>query len=87
MDEYKLKRQLKKLGNKQFAEDIKVYIKSPYEFYGVRVPELRTLARDYTKNILYKIFISCLINFGNLDIMKKCLWQFMLCNFMSGNLI
>jgi len=43
--DYTLKRQLKKLSNKQFAEDIKRYIKSPYEFYGVRVPELRTMAK------------------------------------------
>ena len=42
---YTLKRQLRKLSNKQFAEDIKRYIKSPYEFYGVRVPEIRTLAK------------------------------------------
>jgi len=60
MDDYKLKRQLKKLGNKQFAEDIKNYIKSPYDFYGIRVPELRTLAKrlheEYSLKEFYKIF-------------------------------
>jgi 3-methyladenine DNA glycosylase AlkD len=40
-----IRKQLKKLSDKQFASDIKRYIKSPYEFYGVRVPEIRTLAK------------------------------------------
>ena len=57
---YTLKRQLKKLSNKQFAEDIKRYIKSPYEFYGVRVPEIRTLAKrlhqEHSLKEFYKIF-------------------------------
>jgi len=57
---YKLKRQLKKLSNKQFAEDIKKYIKSPYEFYGIRVPEIRTLAKrlheEHSLKEFYKIF-------------------------------
>tara|TARA_Y100000310_G_C20585644_1_gene765272 strand:+ start:613 stop:1341 length:729 start_codon:yes stop_codon:yes gene_type:complete len=42
---YKLKRQLKKLSSKQFAEDIKKYISSPHKFYDIRVPELKTLAK------------------------------------------
>lgn len=57
---HKLKRELKRLGNKQFAEDIKKYIKSPYEFYGVRVPELRTLAKrlhdEHSLKEFYKVF-------------------------------
>jgi 3-methyladenine DNA glycosylase AlkD len=60
MDEYKLKRQLRRLGNKQVAEDIKTYIKSPYEFYGVHVPEVRTLAKrlreEHSLNEFYKVF-------------------------------
>ena len=57
---YIIKRQLKKLSNKQFAEDIKKYIKSPYEFYGIRVPELRTLAKrlheEHEIKDFYKVF-------------------------------
>lgn len=60
MKDYKLKRQLKQLSNKQFAEDIKRYIKSPYEFYGIRVPELRILAKklheEHSLTDFYKIF-------------------------------
>ena len=60
MTGHKLKRQLKKLSNKQFAEDIKKYIKSPYEFYGIRVPELRTLAKrlheEHEIKDFYKVF-------------------------------
>jgi 3-methyladenine DNA glycosylase AlkD len=55
-----IRRQLKKLSNKQFAEDIKKYIKSPYEFYGIRVPELRTLAKrlheEHEIKDFYKVF-------------------------------
>ena len=57
---YKLKRQLKKLSNKQFAEDIKRYIKSPYQFYGIRVPEIRILAKrlhdEHSLKDFYPIF-------------------------------
>jgi len=57
---YTLKRQLKKLSNKQFAEDIKRYIKSPYEFYGIRVPEIRILAKrlneEHSLKEFYKTF-------------------------------
>ncbi len=60
MTGHKLKRQLKKLSNKQFSEDIKKYIKSPYEFYGVKVPELRTLARrlheEHELKEFYRVF-------------------------------
>ena len=60
MTGYKLKRQLKKLSNKQFSEDIKKYIKSPYEFYGLRVPELKTLAKrlheEHNIRDFYKVF-------------------------------
>ena len=44
---FEVKRQLKKLSDKHFAEDIKRYIKSPYEFYGIRVPEIRILAKRF----------------------------------------
>jgi len=55
---YILKRQLKKLSNKQFAEDIKRYIKSPYEFYGIRVPEIRILAKRLYEEHSLKEFYS-----------------------------
>ncbi|MBR9705403.1 DNA alkylation repair protein [Candidatus Pacearchaeota archaeon] len=55
-----MKRQLKKLGNKQFAEDIKNFIKAPHEFYGKRVPEMKTLAKrlheEYPLKDFYKVF-------------------------------
>jgi len=55
-----IKKQLKKLSDKQFASDIKRYIKSPYEFYGVRVPEIRTMAKrlheEHNLKEFYDIF-------------------------------
>ena len=57
---YEIRKQLKKLSDKEFAEDIKRYIKSPYEFYGVRVPEIRTMAKrlhdEHSLRQFYKIF-------------------------------
>ena len=53
--EYKIKRELKRLGDKQFAEDIKRYLKSPYEFYGVRVPELRTMAKHLHEDNSFRL--------------------------------
>ena len=59
---YKLKRQLKKLGNKQFTEDIKKYIKSSHEFYEKRVPEMKVLAKrlhdEHSLKQFYKITMS-----------------------------
>jgi 3-methyladenine DNA glycosylase AlkD len=58
--EFEIKRQLKKLSDKHFAENIKRYIKSPYEFYGIHVPEIRTLARhlydEHELKDFYRVF-------------------------------
>jgi len=57
---FEVKRQLKKLGDKNFAENVKRYLKSPYEFYGIHVPEIRVLAKHlYEEHELkgfYKVF-------------------------------
>ena len=55
-----VKKQLKKLSNKHFAENIKRYLKSPYEFYGIHVPEIRTLAKhlyeEHELKDFYRVF-------------------------------
>lgn len=57
---YKLKKQLKTLKNKELMEDIEKYLKSPHEFYGTKVPELKTMAKhlheDNSLDEFYKIF-------------------------------
>lgn len=57
---YKLKRKLKKLGNKQFTQDIKSFIRTSHDFYSERVPELRTLAKrlheEHSLKSFYPIF-------------------------------
>jgi len=54
------RKQLKKLSNKQFAEDIKKFIKSSHEFYHTNVPEIRTLGKrlheEYNLKGFYKVF-------------------------------
>jgi 3-methyladenine DNA glycosylase AlkD len=60
MEDYKLKRRLKRLNNREFIDDIKRYIKSPYEFYGEKVPELKTMAKhlheEYSLKEFYRVF-------------------------------
>jgi|SRR3989344_1997258 len=57
---FEVKRQLKKLSDKHFAENIKRYIKSPYEFYGIHVPEIRTMAKhlydEHELKDFYRVF-------------------------------
>lgn len=45
-----LREQLAKEGNSKLAENYKKYLKSPYAFYGIRVPRLRQIAKEY-KNL------------------------------------
>jgi len=42
-----IREELKKIGNRERAEHSKKYLKSPYEFYGIRVPEIRKLVKKY----------------------------------------
>lgn len=55
-----VKRKLQKLDNKQFAEDIKRYIRSSHSFYESKVPELKTLAKrlheEHKLKEFYKVF-------------------------------
>lgn len=44
-----LRRELKESGNKERADFNKKYLKSPYEFYGVRIPDIRNLVKKYKK--------------------------------------
>ena len=43
--------ELKSLGDTQIASSYKKYLKSPYNFYGVRVPHLRKISKEYSKKI------------------------------------
>ena len=42
-----IREELKKAGNKERAENSKKYLKSPYEFYGIKVPEIRKIVKNY----------------------------------------
>ncbi len=44
-----IREELKKLGNWEKAEFNKKYLKSPYEFYGIKVPDIRKLVKEYKK--------------------------------------
>ncbi len=58
---------LKKVSHPEKVEFIKKYMKSPYEFYGIRTPDSRSIAKDY-RNLgmheLYNLFDE-LWNSGN----------------------
>lgn len=58
--DYKLKRPLKRLGHREFEEDIKRFIKNTHKFYSLKVPEIKTLAKklheDHSLEDFYKVF-------------------------------
>ena len=53
-------KQLKRLSDEEFAEDIKKYIRSSHDFYGTKIPELKVLAKrlyeEYDLKSFYKVF-------------------------------
>jgi len=67
--EYKSNKQLKKLGDKQFSEDIKKYIRRNHEFNSTKIPELKILAKrlneEYKLRGFYKIFNKIYTQWGN----------------------
>jgi len=42
-----IREELRKLGSRERAVNSKRYLKSPYEFYGLKVPEIRSVAKRY----------------------------------------
>jgi 3-methyladenine DNA glycosylase AlkD len=77
--------ELLKLGNKERAENEKRYLKSPYFFYGVRVPELRRIIKNY-KDIDFPSAVDLfhkLWNSGNHEEMSFAL--FLLSKFEKKN--
>lgn len=53
-------KQLTRLRDKEFAGDIKKYIRTSHEFYGTKIPELKILAKrlfeEYDLKDFYRIF-------------------------------
>ena len=46
METEEIREELIKLGDKRRADFAKRYLKSPYEFYGLRVPDIRKLTEE-----------------------------------------
>jgi 3-methyladenine DNA glycosylase AlkD len=42
-----IRQELARMGDKERAENSKRYLKSPYSFYGLRVPEMRGIVKKY----------------------------------------
>lgn len=77
--------ELLKLGKRERIEQIKKYLKSPYSFYGLRVPEIRKLVKNY-KDIDFPsavILFEQLWNSGNHEEMSFAL--FLLEKFVKNN--
>jgi len=51
-----IREELKKIGDEKQATKIKKYLKSPYDFYGVNVPKLRAIAKQYKNLNIYDTF-------------------------------
>ena len=52
----KIRNQLKLAGNSEKAVQVKKYLKSPYEFYGIAVPQLRKIAKNYKTLGKYDVY-------------------------------
>ena len=61
METEEIRSKLMGLGDKKKANFIKKYLKSPYEFYGLKVPDIRKLTEEYEDN-----FYSALNTFDEL---------------------
>lgn len=57
----RFRQQLEELADPERAAQEKRYLKSPFEFYGVSVPKVRTLAKQFRRE--------------NKDITKQALWE------------
>ena len=55
-----VRKKLRKIDNKNFIDDVKTYIKTTHDFFGIKVPELRVLAkilhREHSLKDFYKVF-------------------------------
>ena len=56
---------LRRLNNDEFVEDIKNYLTSPYEFYGMKIPEIKTMAKRLHKEHLLKDYYRVFNNLWN----------------------
>jgi 3-methyladenine DNA glycosylase AlkD len=52
-----IRKKLDELKNEEKAIKIKRYLKSPYEFYGINIPELRKISKNY-RNLEFDNFLS-----------------------------
>ncbi len=59
-----IREELKKLGNIERAEHSKKYLKSPYAFYGIKVPEIRNIVKKY-KNLEFHSALNLFDEFWN----------------------
>jgi 3-methyladenine DNA glycosylase AlkD len=81
----KIHEELLRLGDKERAANEKRYLKSPYFFYGVRIPELRRIVKNY-KDIDFPSAVDLfnkLWNSGNHEEMSFAL--FLLSKFAKKN--
>jgi 3-methyladenine DNA glycosylase AlkD len=79
----RIRQELTRLGNKERAENSKRYLISPYLFYGVTVPEMRRITKEY-KNMEFHSALNLfdeLWNSGNHE--EMCFALFLLGNYIE----
>jgi len=71
-----IREKLGKLGKVRRAQHSKKYLKSPYSFYGIPVPELRKIAKEYKQPGIYAAYglFDALWNSGNHEEMSLALF-------------
>ncbi len=75
-----IRSELHSLRNPKKAEQSKNYLKSPYNFYGITVPQLRKIAKKHKNLTIYETFnlFDELWNSGNHE--EMCIALFLLTN-------
>jgi 3-methyladenine DNA glycosylase AlkD len=56
MEINEIRTKLKELGNSEIAEHSKRYLKSPYDFYGIKTPQLRKIAKQFKGLDIYEAY-------------------------------
>src|SRR3989344_2798940 len=71
-----IRAKMKEIAKPEKALQSKAYLKSPYEFYGITVPELRKLAKEYKNLEFYEALnlFDQLWNSGNHEEMSLALF-------------
>ena len=82
-----IREKFSKLADKERAVNSKRYLKSPYDFYGLKCPDMRTICKDYKKLNFYSALnlFDELWNSGNHE--EMCFGLYLISSYAKQNQI